>query len=284
MKQTRITETLVETNGTALNVATIGDGPAVLLLHGFPHTWQVWTPTMLDLASEFRVIAPDLRGLGKSDRATGGYDARNLAHDMIGLLEALGEQSAAVIGLDAGGPPAFLLGLEHPGLVTHLVLSETTIGRLPGAEDFFRAGPPWWFGFHSVPGLAEDVLAGNEAAYIDHFLRNGTADGLGVAVQFRDAFVEAYSAPGALRSAFEHYRAMPHSAEQIADAVTRSRLTIPTLAIGGQVAGDATFRQLGPVTDDLTGHIIEGSGHIVPLDAPVDFLGLVRPFLAARAV
>ncbi|MGC4935341.1 alpha/beta fold hydrolase [Gordonia sp. DT30] len=278
-----ITETTVETNGSRLNVALGGDGPALLLLHGFPHTWRVWSAIMGECASEYRIIAPDLRGLGNSDRATDGYDARNLAADMLGLLDALGVESAAVVGLDAGGPPAFLLGLEHPDRVSRLVLIETTIGRLPGAEDFFRAGPPWWFGFHAVPGLAETVLAGNEAAYVDFFLRSGTADGTVVAPPVRDAFVAAYREPDALRCAFEYYRAMPRSAEQITDATTRRRLTVPTLTIGGQVVGDATARQLRPVTDHLTSHVLPHSGHIVPLDAPSDLLDLLRPFLAESA-
>ncbi|MER7156879.1 alpha/beta fold hydrolase, partial [Streptomyces lydicus] len=92
----------IATNGVRLNVAIAGDGPAVLLLHGFPHTWQLWSGIMGRLAGRYRVIAPDLRGLGASARATEGYDAGTLAADAEGLLDALGEPSAAVVGIDAG--------------------------------------------------------------------------------------------------------------------------------------------------------------------------------------
>ncbi|WP_218003807.1 alpha/beta fold hydrolase [Herbiconiux solani] len=269
----------VTTNGTTLNVASGGEGPAVLLMHGFPHTWRVWSPILDGLAAGHRVIAPDLRGLGDSARASDGYDAGNLARDMRGVLEAFGETSAVVVGLDAGGPPAFLLGLEHPELVDGLVLIESTIGRLPGADEFFRAGPPWWFGFHAVPGLAESVLAGQEEAYVDFFLRIGTADGKGIDAGIRDAFVEAYRRPDSLRCAFEYYRAMPTSARQIDEAVRRNRLTVPTLTVGGGVVGDATTRQLGPIADDLTSRLISTSGHIVPLDAPEELAGLLKRFL-----
>lgn len=273
-----IAEARVETNGTSLNVATAGSGSPVLLMHGFPHTWRVWSRILPELAKSHRVIAPDLRGLGASDHAQTGYDAATLADDMLGLLDALGEESATVIAIDAGVSPAFLMALEHPARVSRLVLMESVIGLLPGAEDFFRAGPPWWFGFHAVPGLPETVLTGHEAEYVDFFLRAGTADGSGVTPAVRDAFVDAYSAPGALRCAFEYYKAMPTNAAQVAEAATRLRLTMPTLAIGGQVVGEATARQLRPITDDLTHHVITSSGHIVPLDQPDELLRLVQAF------
>src|SRR5579875_2935684 len=101
----------VRVNRIELNVALAGQGPAVLLLHGFPHTWQLWEPVMDRLAARYRVIAPDLRGLGASSRAATGYDAQTLADDAAGLLDALDEDTAAVAGIDAGAPPAFLLGL-----------------------------------------------------------------------------------------------------------------------------------------------------------------------------
>ncbi|WP_328549633.1 MULTISPECIES: alpha/beta fold hydrolase [unclassified Streptomyces] len=153
----------IATNGVQLNVAIAGDGPAVLLLHGFPHTWQLWSGIMGRLAGQYRVIAPDLRGFGASARAVEGYDAGTLAADAEGLLDALGEPSAAVVGIDAGTAPAVLLALRRPGLVRRLVVMEALLGRLPGAEHVVAGGAPWWFGFHAVPGLAETVLAGNEA-------------------------------------------------------------------------------------------------------------------------
>jgi pimeloyl-ACP methyl ester carboxylesterase len=279
MAMTTLTETSIRTNGTRLNVAVAGSGPAVLLLHGFPHTWRVWTDVVPRLAESHRVIAPDLRGLGASAHADEGYDARTLATDLVGVLDALHESTAAVVALDAGVPPAVMLGLEHPGRVSRLVVMEATVGRLPGAEEFFRSGPPWWFGFHAVPGLAETVLRGHEAEYVDFFLRAGTADGNGVAGPVRDAFVAAFREPDAMRCAFEHYRAMPQSALQIADAASRLRLRMPTLAIGGQTVGDATARQLAPITDQLQSIVIGSSGHIIPLDRPRELLAELVPFI-----
>ncbi|MEU3375360.1 alpha/beta hydrolase [Streptomyces sp. NPDC006660] len=270
----------VTTNGVELNVAVAGEGPAVLLLHGFPHTWQVWREIMGPLAGRYQVIAPDLRGFGASTRALDGYDAGTLAADAEGLLDALGETSAAVIGIDAGAAPAVLLGLRRPGLVRRLVVMEALLGRLPGAEHVLAGGAPWWFGFHAVPGLAETVLAGNEAPYIDWFLNAGTL-GRGVPDDTRAAFVEAYTGSEALRCAFSYYRALPTSGRQIEDAVATARLTMPTMAIGSHPVGPGLERQLRSVADDLTGHCLQDCGHIIPLDRPEALLALLVPFLAA---
>jgi pimeloyl-ACP methyl ester carboxylesterase len=270
----------VAVNGVELNVALAGAGPAVLLLHGFPHTWQVWTDVMAGLSGSHRVIAPDLRGFGASGPAASGYDAGTLAEDAAALLAALGVSSAAVVAVDAGVPPAFLLAMRRPGLVRRLVVMESLLGRLPGAEDFLADGPPWWFGFHAAaPGLAETVLAGNEAAYVDWFLRAGTL-GDGVRPDIRDAFVRAYAGREALSRAFSYYRALPESAAQIERAAGTGRLTVPTMALGARPVGSALERQLRSVTDDLTGHVLDDCGHIIPLHRPEALLALVRPFLA----
>lgn len=272
----------VATNGIELNVAIAGEGPVVLLLHGFPHTWRLWTDVIGELAGHHRVIAPDLRGFGASTRAADGYDACSLAADAEGLLDALGETSAAVVGIDAGTPPAFLLAMRRPGLVRRLVVMESLLGRLPGAEAFLANGAPWWFGFHAEPGLAEVVLSGHEAEYINWFLDSGTL-GRGVRPGIRDAFVSAYAGSEALRCAFSYYRALPTSAQQIQEAVDSGRLTMPTMAVGARPVGTALERQLRPFADDLVGHVIEDCGHIIPLDRPRALLDLLLPFLAERA-
>ncbi|KZM72843.1 alpha/beta fold hydrolase [Nocardia terpenica] len=270
----------VRANGIQLRVATAGRGPAVLLLHGFPHTWQLWRPVIDHLAERYRVIAPDLRGLGGSTRAADGYDAENQAADIAGLLDALDIPSAAVVAIDASVAPAFLFALHHLDRVRRLVLMEAALGALPGAEDFLAAGPPWWFGFHAVPGLADTVLAGHESAYIDWFLDIGTL-GRGVPRPIRDAFVAAYTGTEALRSAFGHYRAMSVTADQIRRAVATARLTMPTLAVGAHPVGGALERQLRPIADDLTGHVLTDCGHIIPLDGTAPLLALLKNFLAA---
>ncbi|WP_433653943.1 alpha/beta fold hydrolase [Nocardia sp. CA-128927] len=273
-----LTVRMVATNGIQLNVAIAGTGPAVLLLHGFPHTWQLWREVMGPLAQRHRVIAPDLRGLVASTRAADGYDAGTLAADAEGLLDALDETTASVVAIDAGTPPAFLLAMRRPERIHRLVLMESLLGTLPGAETFLAGGAPWWFGFHAVPGLAEKVLAGNESDYLDWFLATGT-QGRGIPAETRDAFVAAYTGTDSLRCAFSYYRAMPTSADQIRQAVDTARLTVPTMAIGSHPVGTALENQLRPIADTLTGHLIEDCGHIIPLDRPATLVPLLADFL-----
>lgn len=253
----------IATNGIRANVAVAGTGPAVVLLHGFPHTWQLWSRIIGPLSAHHRVIAPDLRGFGASTRAPDGYDAGTPT-----------SPTSTASSTNLPNPPQ-PWSPSTPELPSRL-------GSLPGAEDFLAAGPPWWFGFHAVPGLAETVLIGHEAAYVDWFLGTGTL-GRGVPPGIQDAFIDAYTGPDALRCAFSYYRALPTSARQLTDAAAQSRLTVPTLAIGAHPVGVALERQPRPIADDLTGHLIPDCGHIIPLDRPRELLALLLPFLAADA-
>jgi len=185
--------THVEANGIRLQVATAGEGSPILLLHGWPHTWFLWHKVMPELARHHRVIAPDLRGIGGSTRAAEGYDLHTLSDDMAGLLAALDARHAVAVGIDAGAPIAWMLAMRHGDHVRKLVVMESLIGALPGAEAFLAKGPPWWFGFHAVPGLAETVLPGHEGPYLDWFFTSGTWRGRGIDQRARAAFVQAYT-------------------------------------------------------------------------------------------
>lgn len=262
-----------------LAVTVAGSGPGLVLLHGWPHTRRIWDRVIPALARNHLVIAPDLRGLGDSARPRDGYDAATLAADLAGLLDSFDLPAAAILALDASVPAAFLFALRHPERVHRLVLMESLLAPLPGAEEFLAAGPPWWFGFHAVPGLAETVLVGHEAEYIDWFLTAGTIGPDRVPADLREAVIRAYTGPEALRGGFAYYRAMPENARLIATAVADSRLRVPTLALGADSVGSALYRQLSTVADDLVGRLIPECGHIIPLDRPDALLAEVVPFL-----
>jgi len=269
---------LVTVPGTRVSVTVAGEGPAVLLLHGWPHTSYVWHRVVDDLARRHTVIAPDMRGIGGSQPTVGDRDASTLAGDVVGVLDALDVAEASVVAIDAGVPPAFLAALRHPSRVGRLVLMEGLVPGLSGAEAFLAAGPPWWFGFHSVPGLAETVLEGHEAEYLDHFLK-GPSVRQDIGARARDAFVAAYTGRDALRAGFDLYRAAPANVRDVAAALTASRLTVPTLAISGGVIGDALHSQLVGVADDLRRASVDDCGHIVPLEQPDALVAALEEFL-----
>ncbi|RKI02391.1 alpha/beta fold hydrolase [Corallococcus sp. AB030] len=261
---------VVEANGIAIHVASAGKGPPLLFLHGFPHTWFVWRNVMRALASEHHVIAPDLRGLGDTTRAASGYDLDTLVADALAVLDAHTKEPAVIIGLDLGAPIAFLTASRHPARVKKLVVMEALLGGLPGAETF---RPPWWFAFHAIPGMPEEVISGREEAYLDHFFAIGTKRGL--PAEARAAFLKAYRGRDSLRCAFAHYRALPENAQLLAKV---ERLTVPTLAISGGVVGDALARQVAPLCDHLETARLTDAAHILPEDQPAALAALLRGF------
>ncbi|MFD9668542.1 alpha/beta fold hydrolase [Rhodococcus sp. NPDC059968] len=262
-------------DGVELAVETLGQGPAVLLLHGFPHTRAIWRDVApLVAAADFNAIAPDLHGLGDSTAAVRGYQAPAIASDLLRLLDVLGNDKAHVVGTDLGVAPAFALAASFPDRIASLTLSEGLIGSLHGAEAFLRQGPPWWFGFHQAPGgLAEDVLENSQERYIRFFLTAGSRRGL--PDDLTQVIVEAYRGRKSLGNAFDHYRAMPANAAWIANWAHDQKLSMPTLAIGGGAVADATARQLEPITHRLAQHVLADCGHITPVDQPEDFAKLL---------
>ena len=278
---TQVNLNFVQANGITLNVATAGNGDPVLLLHGWPFNWYVWHRILPGLVRHgFRVIAPDLRGIGESSRPAGGYDLISLAEAAMALLQALNVSQANVVGFDIGLQSALMLALRHPECVRHLVLTESLAGRLPGAEQFLKGGPPWWFGFHGVPDLAEKVLAGHEKIYLNWFYQNSTVQKL--SAESRAEYVRAYTGTDALRGGFAHYRAFATDAQQLEDAFAQGRLRRPTLVLGGGTVREATFLQLQPFADDIRYKQLENCGHVTPQEQPNGFLENLITFFSTH--
>jgi pimeloyl-ACP methyl ester carboxylesterase len=268
----------ISANGIEVNVATAGRGPAILLLHGFPHTWELWSRIIPKLAENHYVIAPDLRGHGGTTRSADGYDLDTLSQDALALLDALGVVEADLMAMDVGASTAFYLALVYPQRIRRLVIMEAIVGDLPrpGLPDGLR---PWWFGFHGVPGLAETVLEGHEADYLGFFLDNGVRNGP-MDPDLRARFVDAYHGTESLRCGFQFWRYLEVNARQIDDALAQRRLTVPTLAVGSNPIGGGLRAQLQPYADNLAGELIEECGHAIPLDRPQELLGIIEPFLS----
>ena len=173
----------VSANGIRLHVAEAGTGPLVLLLHGFPEFWWSWRHQLVGLADAgFRVVAPDLRGYGASDKPPRGYDAVTLAADVAGLVRALGERDAMIVGHDWGGVLAWTVGTLHPRVVRRLaVLDAPHPLRLRSAlvtdpRGQLRASR-YAFGFQT-PRLAESLLTRDDAAVRRRALRAVVRAGL----------------------------------------------------------------------------------------------------------
>lgn len=265
----------VRLGGLDVAVRRAGAGKPILLLHGFPHTKELWREVEPFLVGAgFEVVAPDLRGIGGTAVAASGYEAISVAEDQVRLLDALGLPAVNVVGFDLGAAPAFALAAAHPERVSSLTIVEAVLGGLAGAESFLSGGGPWWFGFHQMPGgLAEDVVVGSEDRYIRFFL--GTGSRAGVPEDLQTRFVAAYTGSGRLRAAFEHYRAMPANGQWNRAWAEQGRLRMPVTAIGAATVKDAPARQLERVADDLAEHLLPDSGHILPIDAPRELAEII---------
>jgi pimeloyl-ACP methyl ester carboxylesterase len=275
-----VSQHMADVNGIRLHYACAGQGPALLLLHGWPFTWYTWRLLLPGLAAHYTVIMPDLRGIGQSSRPATGYDSRTRAADAAELLHHLGFEQAAVMGHDLGVEVAFMTALNYPQLVRKLVLSEAIVGGLPGAEDFLQPGP-WWFRFHAVPELPERVLVGHEEEYLDWFYQHSTFAQRGIAAEARAVYVAAYSGTEALRGGFAHYRAFAENKAQVSQAYAAgARLRCPILTVCGNVVGEVLATQLRHIADRLQSHVVPECGHIVQEEQPAQLLALLLPFLA----
>jgi len=200
-------------NGVRLHVAEAGDGPLVLLLHGFPQFWWCWRHQFTALTEHgFRVVAPDLRGYGASDKPPRGYDAVTAAADVAGLVRALGERDALIVGHDWGGLLAWSVGVLHPRVVRQLaVLSMPHPRRLRAAafgswRQFRAAGPLLTF---QLPRYPERWLTDDGGAYVGQLMRSWAGLAWRDTADFADAVARYRSAiqiPQASYGALEYYR------------------------------------------------------------------------------
>jgi pimeloyl-ACP methyl ester carboxylesterase len=269
-----------------LHYVTLGSGPPVVLLHGWPSTWYEWRFVMPRLAERFTVIAPDLRGLGDSSRPLTGYDKRTVADDVWRLMtEKLGHASFHLVGHDWGGPTAYALAASHPEAVTRLAIIDVVI---PGdGGDFSQGGKRWHHQFHITPDLPEALVAGRERLYLQWFYQTFAYKPGAIDADAIDEFVRTYSQPGALRAGFNFYRAMAQDAKvNAAELATGFRLPMPVLAVGGAVSyphgrgrGGDVEASLRRVATNVKGAVIAECGHFVPEEAPEELSRLLLEFL-----
>ena len=262
-------------NGVELHYVRAGEGPALLLLHGWPQTWYEWRDVIGPLAEQYTVIAPDLRGMGDSGKPVDGYDKRTVADDARALVHELGFEEVAVVGHDWGMPTAYAYAARYRDEVQALAVMEA---MLPGVRAEEK-GMLWHVRFHQIRDLPERLVSGNEETYLKWFYREGAYDPSAIDREALQEYVRSYSAPGGLRGGFEYYRAYEEDAEHNNEH-TEEDLEMPVLALGGE----ASFRSM-PVQDmeavatDVDGEVVERAGHWIPEERPDYLVERLRGFL-----
>jgi pimeloyl-ACP methyl ester carboxylesterase len=164
----------IATNGTTIHVRIGGKGPAVVLLHGYGETGDMWAPLASDLARDHTVIAPDLRGLGLSAREEKGFDKKNQAEDIAGIMVALRIEKADVVAHDIGNMVAFAFAARHPDRVIRLIVMDAPIPGIGPWDEILKSPLLWHFRFGG-PDM-ERLVAGRERIYLDRFWNEFSAD------------------------------------------------------------------------------------------------------------
>ena len=282
------TNEYAKVNGIGMHYVVGGEGPPVLLLPGWPETWWAYHKIMPVLSKDYRVVAVDMRGMGGSDKPSEGYDKKTMANDVSALISHLGYTELAVVGHDIGAMVAFSLAANHPGQVSKLVMLDVAhpsagylkMSLLPEKDTFGDkiddAHPYlWWFAFHQVKGLPEDLLEGRAGLEHAWFFRYMAKNESAIDERSRAVYATAYSTRDAIRASNGWYQAF---SQDIADSADFKPLTMPVLGLGGTgyTRLKASLEAGAPASQTFK---IEGSGHFIAEEKPEELLKYLQKFL-----
>jgi len=278
------TSRYVDTGQLRMHAVTGGDGPPLLLVHGWPQTWYAWRMLLPTLARDFQVVAADQRGIGLSDKPQDGYDTATLAGDLVALMEALGHQRFAMYGTDTGMPIAYALAADHPDRLERLVVSEATLPGVSPSPPLFVPPPLnarlWHLMFNQLPAeVNEQLVRGREDVFFgaEFDASAGTRKLPEDAVNYYIDILR--SGPDAPGGSFGFYRALDTTLAQNEQRKTR-RLALPVLAIGGAESSGAMIPDtMKLVADDVQGVVVP-NGHWVAEQSPEELLAALTAFLA----
>ena len=268
----------IPVDGVTMHVRVGGKGPAVVLLHGFGDTGDMWAPLAADLARDHTVVVPDLRGMGLSSIPEGGYDKKTQAGDIRGVLAALGIEHSVVIGHDIGTMVAFAYAARYPQLTDRLVVMDAPVPGIAPWNDIVRSPMLWHFDFGG-PDM-ERLVAGRERIYLDRFWNEFAGNPAKVDEEIRQHYAKLYARPGNMRAAFAQFRSIRQDAKDN-EATMSKNLSMPVLAIGGEKSFGANEAiVMRNAADKVTEVVIPGAGHWLMEEAPTQTTAAIRNFLS----
>ena len=269
----------IDTNGTILHVRIGGTGPAVILIHGYGDTGDMWAPLAADLMRDHTVIAPDLRGMGLSVSATSGFTKKNQAEDIAGVMNALHIERADVVGHDIGNMVAFAFVSAHQQRTTRLVVMDAPVPGIGPWDEVLKNPLLWHFRFGG-PDM-ERLVAGRERIYLDRFWNEFSATPARFGEAARVHYARLYALPGAMHSGFAQFAAFDQDASDNREFLAHGRLKMPVLAVGGAKSFGPTMAVvMRAAADDVTEAQVPDSGHWIMEENPGFTTRLVTQFLA----
>jgi pimeloyl-ACP methyl ester carboxylesterase len=268
----------IQTNGTTLYVRVGGQGPAVILLHGYGETGDMWEPLAVELAKAHTVVIPDLRGMGLSAHPATGYDKKNQGRDIAGVLDALHVGKVDVVAHDIGNMVGYAFAAEQPERVSHLVLMDAPIPGVGPWDEILKSPLLWHFRFGG-PDM-ERLVKGRERIYLDRFWNEFSADPKNFDEASRVHYAALYARPLAMHDGFEQFHAFDQDVIDNHAFLTHGPLTMPVLAIGGETSfGPMMAVVAKAAASHVQGVIIPHAGHWVMEENPADTVAAVMSFL-----
>jgi pimeloyl-ACP methyl ester carboxylesterase len=276
-----VTHHYADLSEVRMHYVTAGDGYPVVLLHGWPQTWYEWRHIIDQLAPHYRVIAPDLRGLGDTSCTASGYDKKTIANDVWELVhQELQLENFYLVGHDWGGPTAYALAAHHPDAVKKLAIIDVTIPG-DGGPDISQGGKRWHHAFNRTPALPEALVTGHEAAYLGWFYRTFAHRAEVMTDEVIEEFLRCYRKPESLAAGFAYYRAVPQDIADNEAMIARFKLPMPVLALGGAESWGRRMEVLESmqrVALNVRGGMITNCGHFVPEEQPEELAQRLMAF------
>jgi pimeloyl-ACP methyl ester carboxylesterase len=268
----------IATNGTTIHVRSGGSGRAVVLLHGYGETGDMWAPMAVDLARDHTVVVPDLRGLGLSAKPAGGFAKKTQAVDVAGVLDQLKIDRADLVTHDIGNMVGYAFAAQYPTRVTRFVLIDAPLPGVGPWEEILKNPLLWHFRFGG-PDM-ERLVAGRERIYLDRFWNEFSAAPSRFSEAARNHYAELYAMPGAMHSGFMQFAAFDQDAIDNRAFVAKGKLAMPVLAIGGEKSfGKAMAEIMRFAASNVREGVIPDSGHWIMEENPTATIAMVRAFL-----
>ncbi len=280
----------IEVGDTTVALATAGEGPPLLLLHGYPQTRACWHRIAPDLARRHRVVAADLRGYGESSKPPGGpghaaYSKRAMAADLVAAMAQLGHARFAVVGHDRGGRVAHRMALDHPDVVERAAVLDIVPTRtlFEGVDQAFATAYYHWFFLIQPDGLPETMIGRDPEWFLRETVRRWSGRAEPVAEEAIAEYVRWFRDPAAIHGSCEDYRAAATIDLEHDRADAGTRVACPLLVLWGE---DGAMHRLydvraawEAVAADVRGHPVPG-GHFLPEEAPAATRDALLAFLS----
>lgn len=268
----------IDANGTTLHVRVGGAGPAVVLLHGYGETGDMWAPLAADLARDHTVIVPDLRGMGLSARPAEGYDKKTQGGDVAAVLDALNIDKTDLVTHDIGNMVGYAFAAEHRDAVTRFVLIDAPLPGVGPWDEVLKNPLLWHFRFGG-PDM-ERLVAGRERIYLDRFWNEFSANPERFSEASREHYAALYAQPGAMHAGFAQFAAFDQDAIDNEAFLAAGKLAMPVLALGGEHSFGLTMAEVMRfAAENVEGAVVPDSGHWIMEENPSATIALVRAFL-----